>query len=309
MQLSSGPAKSLAVADRRSAAEPLPAASRVQSAACLNCGTPLSGPFCSACGQRDVPPYPTVRELVVDAFWELSGWDGRFMLTARSLLRRPGMLTREFLEGRRARYVSPLRLYLMASLVYFLIAAAAPDLDRPTQRRGTDVMAGVHVDFGAEVRTPEQRAAALEQIRRAPAVIQPFLRRALEDPDGLKRGILQTMPRTFFILLPVFAAVVALFYRGRRFPEHLYFSIHLHAFVFIATAVPEMASFTRVSVLADGLDLIAMIWIPIYATLAFRRVYGDSIVRTLAKEIGIAAIYGLATMAAFVLTLYWVSVM
>ena len=80
-----------------------------------------------------------MRELAVDAFWELSGWDGRFALTVRSLLRRPGMLTREFLEGRRARYVSPLRLYLMASLVYFLIAAAAPDLDRPTRRRGTNV--------------------------------------------------------------------------------------------------------------------------------------------------------------------------
>jgi hypothetical protein len=60
----------------------------------LNCGTPLGGPFCSACGQRDVPPYPTVRELVVDAFWELSGWDGRFALTVRALLPRPGLLTR-----------------------------------------------------------------------------------------------------------------------------------------------------------------------------------------------------------------------
>jgi hypothetical protein len=43
------------------------------SPACLNCGAPLAGPFCAECGQRDVPPYPSVRELVVDAFWELSG--------------------------------------------------------------------------------------------------------------------------------------------------------------------------------------------------------------------------------------------
>ncbi|MGH9886011.1 MAG: DUF3667 domain-containing protein, partial [bacterium] len=95
-----------------------------QARACLNCGTPLHGQFCSSCGQRDVPPYPSVRELAVDAFWELSGWDGRFASTVRALARRPGMLTREFLEGRRARYISPLRLYLMASLVYFLISAA-----------------------------------------------------------------------------------------------------------------------------------------------------------------------------------------
>jgi hypothetical protein len=45
----------------------------------LNCGSPLTGPFCANCGQRNVPPYPSVRELAVDAFWELSGWDERFV--------------------------------------------------------------------------------------------------------------------------------------------------------------------------------------------------------------------------------------
>jgi hypothetical protein len=252
-----------------------------------------------------VPPYPTVRELAIDAFWELSGWDGRFALTVRALLSRPGKLTREFLEGRRARYVSPLRLYLMASLAYFLIAAAAPHLEHPTQPGRREIGAGVIVDVGE---TPEEKAAALQKIRRLPAVVQPFLRRSIEDPDGLQRGILRTLPRTFFALLPVFAAVVAIFYRGRRYPEHLYFSIHFHAFVFVAMAVPELASFTRSRFLADGLGLVATIWIPIYATLAFRRVYGGSVVATLAKEVGIAAIYGLATLVAFTVTLYWASV-
>src|SRR5437763_7136925 len=83
---------------------------------CLNCGATLAGPFCAECGQRAIPPYPSVRDLMVDAFWELSGWDGRFASTVRALLRRPGLLTLEFLNGRRARYLSPVRLYLMASL-------------------------------------------------------------------------------------------------------------------------------------------------------------------------------------------------
>ena len=68
-----------------------------------------------------------LRELVGDAFAEFSGWDGRARRTrcARSS-RGPGSSRVEFLEGRRARYISPLRLYLMASVVYFLLAAAAP---------------------------------------------------------------------------------------------------------------------------------------------------------------------------------------
>ena len=58
---------------------------KTHSAECLNCQSPLMGPFCASCGQRDVPPYPTVRELAVDAFWELSGWDGRFASTVKAL--------------------------------------------------------------------------------------------------------------------------------------------------------------------------------------------------------------------------------
>ena len=93
---------------------------------CLNCGASLSGSFCSECGQRAAPPHPSLRELGGEAFAELSGWDGKVAETVRALLRKPGKLTIEFLEGRRARYLSPLRLYLMCSVIYFLIAASAP---------------------------------------------------------------------------------------------------------------------------------------------------------------------------------------
>src|SRR3954471_8943573 len=95
---------------------------------CLNCGAPLAGPFCSECGQRDIPPYPSTRELAVDAISEFSGWDGRLASTIRALVTKPGMLTLEFLEGRRVRYISPLRLYLTASVIYFLLAAGAPSV-------------------------------------------------------------------------------------------------------------------------------------------------------------------------------------
>ena len=98
---------------------------------CLNCGAALSGPFCAACGQRDVPPHPTLRELAGDTWDELVGWDGKLARTFVTMFRRPGELTRAALEGQRIRHVSPIRLYLACSLVYFVLAAAAPppDLD------------------------------------------------------------------------------------------------------------------------------------------------------------------------------------
>ena len=156
--------------------------------------------------------------------------------------------------------------------------------------------------------TQAQRDSALKDIARAPAVMQPFLRRAVTNPAGFKRGILEATPKMLFALIPVLAAIVALFYRGRKYPEHLYFAIHLSAFIFLALALTELAKFTRIPALAIVASIVAVIWIPIYATLSFRRVYGGSLIATVVKELGIAAIYFVTWIAGFVLMLYWVSV-
>src|SRR5215475_3899501 len=97
-----------------------------RSQSCLNCGEPLHGAFCSQCGQRVVPPRPSMRELLGEAFAEFSGWDGKLANTLRLLITKPGQLTLDFLDGRRVRYITPLRLYFSVSLIYFLLAVAAP---------------------------------------------------------------------------------------------------------------------------------------------------------------------------------------
>jgi Protein of unknown function (DUF3667) len=103
---------------------------------CLNCEALLNGPYCAACGQRAIPPNPGVRELIGDAWGELTGYDGRIARTVVTLLRHPGRLTRDFIDGHRVRYISPVRLYLTASVVYFLVAAIAPDLGTAAQSAG-----------------------------------------------------------------------------------------------------------------------------------------------------------------------------
>lgn len=297
-----------------------------QAKNCLNCGAALFGSFCSECGQRDIPPYPSTRELAVDAFTEFSGWDGRLASTFRALVQRPGMLTLEFLEGRRVRYISPLRLYLTTSLVYFLLAAAAPTIrlgsgkpmfGGPTVTTTTDgkrasrpqrVASAASQALEEQDLTPAERQAALADIERAPGVMQPFLRRAVQDPAGFKRGILENMPRMLFVLLPLFAGIIALFYRRRKYPEHLYFALHLYAFIFLALAVTELAKFTRLPILAAITSALCVIAIPTYATLAFRRVYGGSVGLTILKELAIGVIYAAVSAIAFIVMIYWVSI-
>lgn len=92
--------------------------------ACANCGTELVGAFCHACGQEHGPGAVTIRALVADVADEVLSLDGRLVRTFRALLFHPGVLTREYLAGRRVGYFSPFRLYLLVSAGHLALVAA-----------------------------------------------------------------------------------------------------------------------------------------------------------------------------------------
>jgi hypothetical protein len=88
---------------------------------CANCGAPLSGKYCAACGQRHEPQIHSVAHFAAEGFESISHADSRLWRTLWYLLSRPGFLTREFFTGRRASYLPPFRLYLVISVVFFLV--------------------------------------------------------------------------------------------------------------------------------------------------------------------------------------------
>lgn len=87
---------------------------------CLNCGTPLTGPFCSACGQHDVDYHRSFLHLTHDLLENLFHFEGKFFATVAWLLAKPGRLTKEFVAGRRQSQLNPLRLYIFVSVLFFL---------------------------------------------------------------------------------------------------------------------------------------------------------------------------------------------
>src|ERR1044072_7149337 len=98
----------------------------MESAACLNCGNELAGRWCSQCGQRVTPARPTLHELAHEAVHELGHLDGKIVRSVKLLLFRPGERPREFLDGKRVRAVSPIRLYLICSLIFFASMSLVP---------------------------------------------------------------------------------------------------------------------------------------------------------------------------------------
>ncbi|HEX6429520.1 MAG TPA: DUF3667 domain-containing protein [Niastella sp.] len=87
---------------------------------CLNCNSELHGRYCHVCGQENIEPKETVWGLITHFFYDITHFDGKFFSTTKYLITRPGFLPKEYVEGRRARYLHPIRMYVFSSALFFL---------------------------------------------------------------------------------------------------------------------------------------------------------------------------------------------
>jgi len=146
-----------------STAQPLAAA----APRCANCGTPLSGRYCGECGQRHHDhPIHDFWHFVGEATEDLTHADSRLWQTLIALLFRPGFLTQEFLEGRRARYLPPVRLYLVVSVIFFVLAGLQSRLSTPQAA----ILVNHNGHFQYEV-VPLSKSPRLGTVAHAPAAV------------------------------------------------------------------------------------------------------------------------------------------
>jgi hypothetical protein len=275
---------------------------------CLNCGEPVSQRYCSACGQAALDPNPTLGEFIHEAAGEFLHWDGKLAATFRLLLTRPGALTREYLTGRRASYLSPLRIYLTCSVIFFALKALVPDPPLVVRAGATQ--------FGVVTIQEDTVGETLEAIDKMTQSRSPtdrmtgrVLGNALRHGDQTAASLRQSIPDVMFVLVPIFAGLVALVFRNRRmrYPQHLAFALHTHAFLFLAfvlTLVPRVTRIAAVDALAVAASFIA---IAIYMVLAVRRVYGGSTRSAILRSGAVAATYFVAFTVAMLLTFAFVA--
>ena len=96
---------------------------KVENSACLNCGQPFTGneKFCSYCGQKNTSEKLTFSIFINNLVSGFFSYDSRFWTTFILLLTKPGQVSKEYIKGKRARFVNPFQLYLNVSIVFFLI--------------------------------------------------------------------------------------------------------------------------------------------------------------------------------------------
>ena len=92
---------------------------------CLNCHIAVKGRFCHRCGQENIEPKETVWHLISHFFQDITHFDGKFFSSLKYLVTKPGFLSTEYMIGRRASYINPIRMYVFTSAIFFLIFFSA----------------------------------------------------------------------------------------------------------------------------------------------------------------------------------------
>jgi hypothetical protein len=128
---------------------------------CLNCGTPLTGPYCSECGQK-AHVHRSVRAFFQDFVTALFNFEGKIWRTLPMLAWRPGEMTRRYIAGERARFISPVALYLFTVFAMFAVLNLTGAL-------GTDVSRDFREGLKTEIADDQAKLASLEADRKAAA--------------------------------------------------------------------------------------------------------------------------------------------
>jgi len=151
--------------------------------ACLNCSTPLVGPYCAACGQK-ARVQRSLRTFFGDLVQGLFNFEGKIWRTLPLLAWRPGEMTRRYVEGERARFVSPVALYLFTVFAMFAVLNFTGTMDPGAV--GQNVTFGVAAERADLQRLERQRATAVAR-RTDVAAIERRIARKKESIDQLER--------------------------------------------------------------------------------------------------------------------------
>jgi hypothetical protein len=244
--------------------------------ACFNCGTKLLGPWCYQCGQLGEDYHRSAHHLIGEAIEGLFHADGRLWHTLPRLLISPAALTRDYLAGKRAPQVPPLRVFFVVLLLVFVAGEIASS-------RGNVHFVDLKIDPGDKAQLLQSQVHIFHSAWDAPltAWLRAHVGQALDHPDAFVAAMGAWAHDFAFLSLPLSGLLLSmLFVFRRRFVlfDHLVFSMHSLSFQGLLFVV-AMAGNALVS--SDGAVLF---WLsPVHLFAHMRGVYGTSIVGTLVR--------------------------
>jgi hypothetical protein len=252
---------------------------------CLNCGADVVGKFCHHCGQENIEVRDNFFHMVSHTFADFFHYDSKFFRSVTPLFSKPGFLTTEYLDGRRNRYIHPLRLFFFVTIIMVIVANSY------YKKFETEIMRDTVVTTSSATSTDEE---------------------ALQKQENMKTKIKAMVNKTFnsinvylkyisFLLLPIYALVFKLLYRKQKrfYVDHVIYMMHLQSFVYVIIIIMMLIAMFITPAAREWWSRVAVMATFIYLIISLRKVYGQSWFKTVVKSF-IATFYVLFSTVIFI---------
>jgi Protein of unknown function (DUF3667) len=206
--------------------EQLPSAdSSLPDTRCPSCGSALMGRYCRDCGEKRLTRHDySIRRYLTEALDAITHLDSKLLRSNWLLVSRPGFLSREYLQGRRVRYVTPLKLFLFVNILYYISI---------TIFYANTFTTPLRIQLHENNYYPSFATQQVERKLEREGITYPSLERRFDEKTAVLSKTL------VFALIPVIALLLhASLYRKRRyFAEHLVVATHFWSFVLVLIGI------------------------------------------------------------------------
>jgi hypothetical protein len=259
---------------------------------CLNCGAEVTGKFCSNCGQENIETKENFFHLAFHFISDIFHFDSKFFGSLIPLFTRPGFLTKEYWDGRRVKYIHPLRLFFFASILFVLASGSFYkhfDKELKSVFQPDSVLA--KIDTSVIAKLPDSVKISLGTGRDSITVKQAKEAKTREARQLRKLGIgtdhvFKSIKYVTFFLLPLYALIFKLLYIRRKlfYVDHLVYMMHLQSFIYTIMTVifllplflPIPLDFVRLSIV-----LITFIYVSVSLWYLYHQPWWKTILKSL----------------------------
>jgi hypothetical protein len=235
---------------------------------CLNCGADLNGPFCHQCGQH-AHVHRTLSSFFHDFVHGVLHFEGKIWRTLPMLAWRPGELTRRYIDGQRARFVSPIALFLFCVFLTFAVMGLTGALQAP------------HLNKDVQVETLNAKALKEHDVKpqnvdvqmdRLPGFVRNAIGKAKGNPELLFYKLKTNAYKFSWALIPISAPFVWLlfpFSRRFRMYDHTVFVTYSLCFMMLL-----LVTATVIGLAAPAIEDLAWLVPPFHMYRQLRGTYG-----------------------------------
>jgi hypothetical protein len=271
---------------------------------CQNCKTPYEGIYCHECGQSVKEFNKPIKFLIFDIVGNVFAFDTRFWKTIFTLMFKPGTYTANYIQGQRARYMSPFRLYIFTSFLAFLLLSNYLNNEMKFEENSRTELNSIlknqledesKVLDSTKVKSPEQTKNDNNK------KLMEIALKVVENPRLYLNSYIKYVSWSMFLLMPIYGFYLWLFFFKSKgyYYNHLIFAVNQHSFVFLFFM---------------GLITIDLLWpnrsthpelylgyiVPIYLYLGNLKLYKKGWVATLFRMLLIGVLYSLTLIAALI---------